>query len=99
MQAPMEVKVAANGQGDVWTGVNVKGRVYIQIRTRDGRNRARFWWIKALGIVEQLGEHGPGAEFDIPTAYGKLRVQALNSDTMIYVSDSATVASTVKFKW
>jgi hypothetical protein len=99
MPGPQEAKVAANGQGDVWTGVNVQGKVYIAVRTRDGNDRARFWWIKALGNIEQLGLHGPEAEFDIPIAYAKLRVQTLNSDTIVYVSDSAKVNNSVTFKW
>ena len=99
MAVSQEIKVPANGQGDVWTGVNVQGKVYIAVRTRDGKNRAKFWWIKALGNVEQLGEHGSEAEFDIPALYGKLRVQTLNSDTIVYVSDSASVDHSVTFKW
>src|ERR1700732_1910049 len=79
--APQDVKIAAKGQGDVWTGVNVKGKVSLQIRTRDGKNRAKLWWIGVVGNVKQLGEHGPSAAFDIPPAYGKLRAQAFESDT------------------
>jgi hypothetical protein len=98
-QQYIEVKVPKQNQGDVWTGVNVSGKVYLQIRTRDGKNRAKFWWIKTAGIVEHLGEHGPAASFDIPKVYGKLRVQTLDGDTILYVSDSATVDQRVTFKW
>src|SRR4051794_18063845 len=66
-----QVKVAAGQTGDLWLGVNVAGEVHYAIRTRDGTNKMRMWWVmEPLGNVRQLGTLSGTGSLDVP---GKLK--------------------------
>lgn len=98
------VRIAAGQTGDLWLGVNVRGKVFYSIKTRDGKNALRMWWIKLpLGTVKQIGIKHDAGSLDIPTLMNgsvsaKLRGSA-SSDTVIYVRDNAAVDNNVTFKW
>ena len=106
------VKISANAQADVWTGVNLRGSLKYLIKTRDALwhhsshhwwgDSASFWWIKwGLGSVEQLGVLNGSGSLPIPAwlnVASKLRCQAV-SDTVVYISDSAEIDHTLNFHW
>jgi hypothetical protein len=98
------IRIAAGKSADVWLGVNVKGKVFYSIRTRDKTNAARMWWIMfPLGTVKQLGNLRGSGSLPIPnllnaSASAKLRASA-TSDTVIYVNDTAAVSNSVTFSW
>jgi hypothetical protein len=99
-----QTKVAAGQTADVWLGVNVTGKVYYSIRTRDGKNQMRLWWVmQPLGRVQQLGVRANDGNIDIPSlgkgvVSAKLRGKAI-ADTVIYLREAVAVDGTVKFNW
>lgn len=98
------VKIASGQTSDVWLGVNVSGKVYYAIRTRDGTNKARMWWIiQPLGRVEQLGTLQGNGSLDIPnklkgSVSAKLRAKAA-SDTEVVISEKVAIDQSVTFTW
>lgn len=98
------IKIPAGQTADVWLGVNVKGKVFYAIKTRDNKNSLRMWWIKfPLGTVKQLGNVKGNGSLPIPTLLNasmsaKLRASA-SSDTVVYIRDNAAVANNVTFTW
>jgi hypothetical protein len=104
-QAPIEVKVPAGSQADLWTGINVKGTVHLLVRTRSGNDTAKLWWVTwGIGSVTQLGNVTGRQDVAIPIAWwrgvvsARLRAEA-SEDTVIYVSDEAAVDYSKTFKW
>jgi hypothetical protein len=102
---PQKIKIASGQTADIWTGVNVTGKVNLAVRTRDGKNELTLWWIKwGVGSAEQLGHWGPNGSLDIPISWwrgivsAKLRGQAA-SDTVVYISERAAVDKTWTFDW
>jgi len=85
-------------------GVNVKGTVNYVIRTRDGSNKVRMWWIvQPLGRVKQLGVLEGSGKLSIPSKLkgsvsAKLRGQA-SVDTVVYVGENTAVDSSLIFRW
>ena len=98
------VTIAAGQTSDVWLGVDVSGKVYYAIRTRDGKNKARMWWIlQPLGRVKQLGTLQGNGSLNIPNKLkgslsAKLRAKA-DSDTVIVVGENVAIDQGVTFKW
>jgi hypothetical protein len=99
-----EIKVAAGQTGDLWLGINVKGKVYYTIRTRDGSNTLRMWWVmEPLGTVKQLGTRTGSGNLEIPgklkgSISAKLRGKA-SSDTVVYIGENVAVDTTATFHW
>lgn len=61
------IEIKAGESKEIWYGFNVKGSVNLAIRTKDGSNKVRLWWVKQpFGRVEQLGIVGPELELQIP---------------------------------
>lgn len=98
------IKIPAGKSVDLWLGVNVTGSVFYAIRTRDGKNQVRMWWIlQPLGRVKQLGIRSHEGSLDIPSsldgvASAKLRASA-TADTVIYVQEKVAVDKSVTFRW
>jgi len=104
-RAPVkEVKVAAGKTEDLWLGVNVTGKVYYAIRTKDGNNQMNMWWImEPLGSVTQLGKRGGNGSLNIPgklkgAVSAKLRGNA-TVDTVVYIGENVKVDNSVTFTW
>jgi hypothetical protein len=99
-----EIKVPAGQTADLWLGVNVTGKVYYTIRTKDGGNTLRMWWImEPLGTVKQLGTRVGSGSIDIPgklkgSISAKLRGKA-SADTVVYIGENVAVDNTVTFHW
>jgi len=99
-----EVKIAGGQTVDLWFGVNVKGKVHYAIRTRDGSNQLRAWWImEPLGNVKQLGDLKNSGSINIPdkldgSITAKLRGKAA-VDTVVYLGENIQVANSVTFHW
>ncbi len=105
VRAPVkDVKVPSGRTADLWVGVNVAGKIHYAIRTKDGSNQMRMWWImKPLGNVRQLGMLTGNGSLDIPAKLkgsisAKLRGKA-SSDTVVYIGENVAVDSSVTFKW
>jgi hypothetical protein len=98
------IRLAAGETKTVWTGVNVSGKVFVGITTRDGSNKAQLWWIKQpFGRVEQLGEKQEHFSLDIPSLSrfaisSQLRVKA-SSDTVIHLGENVEIAYKKTFEW
>jgi len=98
-----EVKIPAGQTVDVWFGVNIKGQVSYAIRTRDGSNSLRMWWVKyPFGSVDQLGVLSNQGKLSIPISWWKGVVSAklrgsAGSDTLVLVGENAEVDATVTF--
>lgn len=99
------VRVPARHQADVWTGINVTGKVFISIRTRSGSDAGKFWWVTwGVGSTRQIGELRRVAVIDSPISWwkgivsAKLRVEA-TEDTVIEVSDRVAVDYQKTFEW
>ncbi len=101
---PLEVKVAAGQTVDLWLGVNVTGTLHYAIRTKDGTNKMRMWWImEPLGNVRQLGTLSKNGSLPIPgklngSVSAKLRGKA-DVDTIVYIGENVRVDTSVTFKW
>ena len=99
-----EIKVSAGQTAHIWLGINVAGKVHCAIRTKDGNNRTRMWWImQPLGNVNQLGPHAGNGTLDIPgklqgSISAKLRGKA-SVDTLVYIGENVEVANSVTFNW
>ena len=102
--ATRAVKLPAGQTADLWLGVNVTGKVYYAIRTKDGRNKMRMWWItEPLGSVKQLGTLADRGSLNIPNKMSaslsaKLRGKAV-VDTIVYISENIRVDNSATFKW
>jgi hypothetical protein len=99
-----EIKISAGQTADLWLGVNVTGKVSYAIRTRDGSNKLRMWWImEPLGSVKQLGTLTGSGRLDIPgklkgSISAKLRGKAA-VDTVVYIGENVTIDNSVTFSW
>jgi hypothetical protein len=98
-----EVRIAAGQTVDIWLGVNVKGVIHYAVRTRDGSNTVKAWWVlQPLGRVKHLKLHGTG-NIPIPdkwkgTVLAKLRAKA-EIDTVVYVGENVAIDSSATFHW
>jgi len=97
------VDVPAGVSSDVYTEVNLSGKIYLKIISEPGEEPCgEFWWIKwPLGNIEHLGRGCGLVSFEIPGIYhgavaSKLRVRAIKSRIKIAVSSVESVASSVK---
>jgi hypothetical protein len=103
-QAVHQVKIPAGQTADLWLGVSVKGHVNYVIRTRDGSNRARLWWIvQPLGRVQQLGLLEGTGRLSIPSKVkgsvsATLRCKA-GADTVVYIGENVGVDNSLTFSW
>src|SRR5579864_6609087 len=99
------IKVPQGQSADLWFGVNVTGKVYVQIATRDGMNRMKLWWVKwGIGATEDLGSRGPISALEIPIAWWKGLVSAklrgvATSDTVVRISDRIEIDKSFTFRW
>jgi hypothetical protein len=99
-----KIIIPAANDADLWFGVNVRGKVHYAIRTRDGTNKVKMWWVKwGFGSVEQLGDRTAEGSLDTPSGLldkmYRLRAQAYDTDTIVYISDRVVVSPSVKFDW
>src|SRR6266436_6801613 len=87
-----EIGIAAGKSADLWLGVNVSGNVSYAIRTRDGNNKIKMWWIiQPLGRVTQLGSLHDSGSLKIPdllkgSVSAKLRGSA-TTDTVVFIGE------------
>ena len=99
-----EYKVSAGQTADLWLGVNVSGKVNYVIRTKDGSNKMKMWWIiQPLGRVTQLGNRSNAGSVDIPNVLkgsvsAKLRGKAA-VDTVVYIGENVNVDQSLTFHW
>ena len=99
-----EIKIPAGKSADLWLGVNVSGTLHYAVRTRDGKNKAKLWWVmEPLGNVKQLGLRGDSGSLDIPgplsgSVSAKLRASA-TSDTVVLISEKVSIANSITFHW
>jgi hypothetical protein len=102
--AVKEIKIPAGQTADLWLGINVTGKVNYIIRTRDGKNAMRMWWImEPLGTVKQLGTLVNSGSLDIPNKLkgsisAKLRGKAA-VDTVVHLGENVSVDSSMTFNW
>jgi hypothetical protein len=98
-------KISAGSTESLWTGVNVRGKVFLSVRSRDGKNNVKLWWIKQpFGRVEQLGNKANEVDLDIPIALWKGTISAelkasAQSDTIVYIGENVQVAQNATFTW
>jgi hypothetical protein len=98
------LKIPAGSTSSLWTGVNVSGQVYLSVKSRDGKNKLKLWWIKQpFGQVEQLGDRTNEAKLDIPglwkaTFSAELKASA-ESDTVVFLGENVQVAQSATFQW
>jgi hypothetical protein len=104
-RAEKEIRIPAGQSVDAWWGVNVSGKINYTIRTRDGSNKAKFWWIKwGFGTVEEIGVRTDTGAIDIPisifkgVAAAKLRASS-DVDTVIYIRENSAPDAGVTFHW
>jgi hypothetical protein len=99
-----EVRIPAGGTVDLWLGINVTGKVYYAIRTKDGTNTIHMWWIlEPTGRVKQLGKRSNDGSLDVPgltkaSVSAKLRGSA-TVDTVVYVGENVSVDHSLTFHW
>jgi hypothetical protein len=99
-----EIKIAAGKSADLWLGVNVTGTISYAIRTRDGSNKIKVWWIvQPLGRVTQLGSLHDTGTLKIPdllkgSVSAKLRASA-TADTVVYIGENVKIDNVVTFHW
>jgi hypothetical protein len=99
-----EVRLPAGTTVDLWLGVNVTGKVSYAIRTKDGTNAMRMWWIlEPTGRVQQLGKRSNDGSLDIPgltkaSVSAKLRGSA-TVDTVVYIGENVSLDHSVSFHW
>jgi len=99
-----EIRIAAGKSADLWLGVNVSGNVSYAIRTRDGNNKIKMWWIiQPLGRVTQLGSLHDSGSLKIPdllkgSVSAKLRGSA-TTDTVVFIGENVKIHNTATFHW
>jgi hypothetical protein len=102
--AVKEIKVSAGQTVDLWLGVNVSGKLNYVVRTKDGNNGLRMWWIiQPLGRVKQLGTRNGAGTLTIPdklqgSISAKLRGKA-TVDTIVAIGENVAVDSSLTFHW
>jgi hypothetical protein len=106
-QAPSpvkEIRIAAGKSADLWLGVNVSGKLFYSIATRDGNHKMKMWWIiQPPGRVTQLGTLQGSGSLKIPdllkaSLSAKLRGSA-TSDAIVYIRENVKIDNTVTFHW
>lgn len=101
---PKEIRIAAGKNDDLWLGVNVSGKLFYSIATRDGSNKMKMWWIiQPPGRVTQLGTLQGSGSLKIPdllkgSLSAKLRGSA-TSDTIVSIGENVKIDSTATFHW
>lgn len=98
------VKIPAGQTVTIWTGVNVTGRVFLAVRTRDKTNSVRIWWLKhPFGRPTQLGDRSGDFDLAIPSvAKGAVAVQLrakAHDDTVIYIGENVALGHSLTFNW
>lgn len=100
-----EIRIPAGQARDIWWGVNVSGKVNYVIRSRDGSNTAKFWWIKwGVGSIEKIGEMHDEGSLTIPIRWflgvvsAKLRASA-TVDTVVRIEENSTPDKGFDFTW
>jgi hypothetical protein len=99
-----EIRIAAGKSADLWLGVNVSGNISYAIRTRDGNNKIRMWWIvQPLGRVTQLGSLHDSGSLKIPdllkgSVSAKLRGSA-TTDTVVIIGENVKIDNAATFHW
>lgn len=83
------IEIRAGETKEVFYGVNVKGKVYFRIRTRDGRNAVAMWWTRIGPFFKNkhLGVKSGDGSVEIPgwSLNPRLKAKA-SSDAKILVS-------------
>lgn len=86
--SPNETKVA-------FYYINLKGRLFYKIGNKTGTNKVKAWWIKGpFGSVEGIPDLvGSGSIPFKGLLWGKLKVSGADSETKIFVTEDAEVAT------
>ncbi|MFD1000210.1 hypothetical protein ACFQ21_12885 [Ohtaekwangia kribbensis] len=75
--------------------INLKGRVFVKVRNKSGTNKINCWWVKGpFGSIDSVGDIESSAALEIKgLVWGKLKASYADSETIIYVTDKADIAS------
>jgi hypothetical protein len=99
-----EIRIPAGQTVDLWLGINVTGKISYAIRTRDGTNTIRMWWIlEPTGQVKQLGKRANDGSLKIPgltqaSVSAKLRGSA-TVDSVVYIGENVSLGHSLTFHW
>lgn len=100
-----EISIPAGEARDAWWGVNVQGKIYYSIRTRDESNTVKFWWIKwGVGSIESIGERSNEGSLAIPIHWylgivsAKLRAYSA-VDAIVRIEENSAPDKGFTFKW
>lgn len=95
-RADKDVRIPAGKSADVWWGVNVGGNINYVIRTRDGSDTIKLWWIKwPLGTIDEIGLRSGSGHVKIPIAWwrgvvaAKLRASS-DVDCVMRISETSS---------
>ena len=83
--------------------VNLSGKLHYKVTSKSGKNWVKAWWVKGpFGTVEGIPELvNNGTIVFKGIVWGKLKVEAIDSETVVQVSEDARVAAnfpTITFK-
>lgn len=103
--AEKEIRISAGHSVDIWWGVNVSGNIYYIIRSRDGNNTVKFWWVKwGTGWTETVGPRSNSGTLRIPISFfkgvlaAKLRASS-DVDAVVYIQENSAPATGLTFHW
>lgn len=89
------ITVQPNETKKIYSYINLKGTLHYKIQNKSGTNKVKAWWVKGpFGSVEGVGDLvGSGSIPFKGLVWGKLKVSGADSETIIYVTEQAGVAS------
>ncbi|WP_156439830.1 hypothetical protein [Bradyrhizobium valentinum] len=99
------VEVQPGQNVDVFFQINLSGKVYTRIETRNGPGCANFWWILwPFGNIRELGKQCGFADFEIPGLFdfsvsSKLRAGGVSELTKVGFAADAQVARSITIEW
>jgi hypothetical protein len=75
--------------------INLTGKVFLKIGNRSQSNKITCWWVKGpFGSVENLGDISGSAVLEFKgLIWGKLRASGADSETVIIVTENASIAA------
>jgi hypothetical protein len=75
--------------------INLSGRVYFKVQNQSKTNTVMAWWIKGpFGLKETLPNLVSGGSVPLKgVVWGKLKVSGADSETIIYITDQASIAT------
>ena len=89
------IKINPNEIKTAYWFINLKGKIYFKINNKSGSNRLKAWWVKGpFGTVENIPDLIlKGQTPYLGIGWGKLKVSGADSETIMFVTESAQVAS------